>query len=238
MVLTPSLNKNFKFQSEWPYNSSQSYLLHTILEDLENDENSRFEETSDGYMIQAKANYTSNKELSYEKIYFDKQKELYKVEVYDSNDVVKITMNINSIQYNVSFDDDYFNLNQDASTGGIQEETSKTIEQVIYPMYMPENTYLSSEDKVSSEEGQRIIMTFAGESSFMLIQETATVTQTVDIIPTDGEPCFLVDTVGILTDNSIEWISNGVEYYLISNDMSKDELITVAKSLSVMPVGK
>ena len=30
-VLTPSLNKSFKFQSEWPYNSSQTYLLQTLL---------------------------------------------------------------------------------------------------------------------------------------------------------------------------------------------------------------
>ena len=26
-VLTPSLNKSFKFQSDWPYNNSQAYLL-------------------------------------------------------------------------------------------------------------------------------------------------------------------------------------------------------------------
>lgn len=30
-VLTPSLNKSFKFQSEWPYNNSQSYLLQPIM---------------------------------------------------------------------------------------------------------------------------------------------------------------------------------------------------------------
>ena len=30
-VLTPSLNKSFKFQSEWPYNNSQSYLLQTLV---------------------------------------------------------------------------------------------------------------------------------------------------------------------------------------------------------------
>ena len=30
-VVTPSLNKSFKFQSEWPTNSSQSYILVSIL---------------------------------------------------------------------------------------------------------------------------------------------------------------------------------------------------------------
>ena len=37
-VVTPSLNKSFKFQSDWPYNNSQSYLLTSLLDDLNNDE--------------------------------------------------------------------------------------------------------------------------------------------------------------------------------------------------------
>ena len=37
-VVTPSLNKSFKFQSDWPYNNSQIYLLGSIIEDLTEDE--------------------------------------------------------------------------------------------------------------------------------------------------------------------------------------------------------
>ena len=33
-VVTPSLNKSFKFQSEWPYNSSQAYILSSLLKYL------------------------------------------------------------------------------------------------------------------------------------------------------------------------------------------------------------
>ena len=32
-IVTPSLNKSFKFQSDWPYNNSQAYLLSSIVED-------------------------------------------------------------------------------------------------------------------------------------------------------------------------------------------------------------
>ena len=35
--MTPSINKSFKFQSEWPTNSSQSYILEAILKDISND---------------------------------------------------------------------------------------------------------------------------------------------------------------------------------------------------------
>ena len=29
-MVTPSLNKSFKFQSDWPYNNSQVYLINSI----------------------------------------------------------------------------------------------------------------------------------------------------------------------------------------------------------------
>ena len=36
-VLTPSLNKSFKFQSDWPYENSQIYLLNALIKDIEKD---------------------------------------------------------------------------------------------------------------------------------------------------------------------------------------------------------
>lgn len=66
-VLTPSLNKSFKFQSEWPYNNSQAYLLQTILKDLKEDTNRVFEENNDGYVFTTKVNYTSNKNMDKQK---------------------------------------------------------------------------------------------------------------------------------------------------------------------------
>ena len=62
-VLTPSLNKSFKFQSQWPYNSSQIYLLQTIIKDIENDKDKAFEQTNDGYVFTTKVNYSNNSEL-------------------------------------------------------------------------------------------------------------------------------------------------------------------------------
>ena len=60
-VLTPSLNKSFKFQSEWPYNNSQSYLVQTILKDIKNDEEKMFTEENGSYIFVVKANYSNNK---------------------------------------------------------------------------------------------------------------------------------------------------------------------------------
>ena len=56
------------------------------------------------------------------------------------------------------------------------------------------------------------------------------------IIPTYGEPSFVNDTIGAITDNSLNWISNGIEYYIVSDVMSSDELLNVAKSIDIKAV--
>ena len=61
-VVTPQLNKSFKFQSEWPYNSSQSYILSSLLKDLENDSNVVFEEKDEKYILSSTVNYPNTTE--------------------------------------------------------------------------------------------------------------------------------------------------------------------------------
>src|SRR5574344_637466 len=56
-VVTPSLNRSFKFKSEWPYNNSQSYLLQSLTQDLESDNNYEFEQVDKNYVFKTKVNY-------------------------------------------------------------------------------------------------------------------------------------------------------------------------------------
>ena len=72
-VVTPSLNKSFKFQSEWPDNSSQAYILNSLLKDLENDKELKLEKTDENYILISKVNYPNNSDLEYQKLYFDKK---------------------------------------------------------------------------------------------------------------------------------------------------------------------
>lgn len=239
-VLTPSLNKSFKFQSEWPYNNSQSYLLQTLLSDIENDTERTLQETENGYMFTTKVNYTNNKELVKQNIYLDKDLNVSEVHVLNEKDQVTMKMKFKTIDLKATYDENYFTLKENMSVS-IENDTiipTSKIEEIIYPMYMPENTYLSAQDKVSKENGERIILTFTGDTPFMFVQETATVEEEMTTIPMYGEPVLIADTVGALSDSSVTWVSNGVEYYVVSDVMSETELLSVAKSISVMPVMK
>lgn len=237
-VLTPSLNKSFKFQSEWPYNNSQSYLLQALVTDMDNDENKTVDISEDNTIVTTTVNYSNNKNLVNQKIYFDKKGNLKKVEVLNKDGNVKIRMTYKDVDYKASYESDYFNLDSNMNIASTTEQTLSEIEDIIYPMYMPENTYLTSEDVISLEDGERVILTFSGDSPFMIIQETVSIGDTLTSVPVYGEIEWTGDTLGVMTDNTINWISNGVEYYVVSDTLESSELLEIVNSISVMPVGK
>lgn len=236
--MTPSLNKSFKFQSEWPYNNSQSYLLQALVTDMDNDENKTVDISEDSTIVTTTVNYSNNKNLVSQKIYFDKKGDLKKVEVLNKDGNVKIKMTYKDIDYKASYDSDYFNLDANMNVTSTTEQTLSEIEDIIYPMYMPENTYLTSEDVISLEDGERVILTFSGESPFMIVQETVSIDDTLTSVPVYGEIEWTGDTLGVMTDNTINWISNGVEYYVVSDALESSELLEIVNSISAMPVGK
>lgn len=291
--MTPSLNKSFKFQSDWPYNNSQVYLLNSVLEDLKEDDERTFESKNDGFVFTSRVNYPNNKSLKKQNVYLDKDSKITRVEVIDKDDKVLISMVYKTLEYDKKFDDDYFELNsiinvsdkvkqnnkktdnnssidnntnqnndngtnegnnsqslQDTNnSSGINNgntnnnETEKaketlSIKDIIYPMYLPENTYLTSQERIDTDTGERLILTFSGDNSFILVEETIADNDSNLIIPVNGEFDFLSDVIGVIGDNSVMWHSNGIEYYLTSNTLETSMLVDIARSISVLPVSK
>ena len=289
-VVTPSLNKSFKFQSDWPYNNSQVYLLNSILEDLTEDEDREFKTKKDGYYFSSEVNYPNNKSLVKQKVYLDKDINITKVEVVDKDDNIQIAMDFTKQEYNKKFDKNYFELSEllkntqnetksesntnnntteesntkdnletnnntntnentntndntnnnenNNSTATEQSETTAKIEDIIYPMYLPNNTYLTNQETIDTKDGQRLILTFGGDSSFVLVEETAQTSEEGLIIPVSGEFDFLSDVIGIIGTNSLSWHSNGIDYYITSDTITTAELVEIARSISVLPVSK
>ena len=235
-VLTPSLNKSFKFQSEWPYNNSQSYLLQTILKDIENDNEKIINKENGNYIITTKVKYSNNKELIKQNILLDNNYNVKEVVVFDDKGNIGIKMTFNNIEENKNFDEKYFKLEENMKTDETFTQTTSKIENITYPLYIPSNTFLSNKEVIQLDNGERVILTFKGESPFMLIQETVSKENEFITIPTIGEPCLFADTVGAMSEQSISWISNGIEYYVTSETIGSDELLNVAKSIGAMPV--
>ena len=239
-VLTPTLNKSFKFQSDWPYNNSQVYLLQTLLSDIQNDSDKEFKETKDNYIFTTAVNYPNNSDLVKQKIYFDKKLNPVKVEVLNENDDVLIKMTFKKVDLKAEFKDKYFSLDDNMKVSETDNEVDvvSKIENEIYPMYIPENTKLADKEVVELDDGERVIMTFEGDNPFMLVQQTATVSDDLAIVSVMGEPYQMATSVAAVSDNMVSWISNGIEYYVVADNMSENELLSVASSVSVLPVSK
>ena len=240
-VLTPSLNKSFKFQSEWPYNNSQSYLLHSIANDLKEDNSYTFEQKDNNYIFITKVNYPNNPNLVKEKITLDKNLNLKEVSVLTKDNIPYIIFKVTSLDKKAIFADNYFlletiskNLNEKNTTSEDSKTTLK-IDEALFPLYLPSNTSLKNRETIKTDIGERVIMTFSGDNPFILVQETVAREKEFTTIPTSGTPYLLVDTVGALTNGSYTWISNGIEYYIVSDVMEQNELLEVAKSINVVP---
>lgn len=272
-VVTPSLNKSFKFQSEWPDNSSQSYLLKPIINDLNKDAEISMTEEDSKYIIKSKVNYPNNSDLVYQKITLDKDMNLDKIEVFNQNDAVKIKVNVNNIDLKASLSESDFKLedyvkedsngstkkdcpegdttcktenttcdpkkedctnNKNTCEGSncAKDKTTGVLEDIVYPLYIPSNTYLSGKDKVDTDNGERVILTFGGDKNFVLVEEAANPSNEFEIIPVYGDPLMLNDTVAALSENSLYWTSNNISYYLAGNDLTSDEILNIAKNMN------
>ncbi|UOQ84277.1 LolA family protein [Gracilibacillus salinarum] len=238
-VLTPALNKSFKFQSEWPANNSQPYLFQSLIQDLVDDSEATFTATENYYVFETKTSYESNSNLPYQTIYFDKKTYApVLVEVLDRDKNTLVEVEFTSFELDPELPDNTFDMetNMTSSIFGVpvmaQEDMPKQLS-VLYPSANM-GSELVEENQMDLENGKRVILSYQGEKNYTIIQET------VDVMPTsaaspesvNGEPVDLGFTVGAQSKSSLEWHYQGVNYYLASEQLTKEEMQEVASSMT------
>lgn len=236
-VLTPALEKSFKFQTEWPNNGSQPYLYQSLVEDIVNDPEATFESTESNYIFKTKTNYQSNNNLPFQEIYFDKESYTPTlVRVLDKDNNALVEVKFTNFEFNPSFAEGDFSMDKNmASNDAAAPASSDGVEDTPLEVVVPEFTAgaeLLEQKDVELENGKRTIMTFDGEKHFTLVLERENVVSTLNS-PKEvkGDIVNLGHTVAALTDNKLEWTHNGVDYTLASEELTKEEMIEVAQSV-------
>ena len=247
-VLTPALSKSFKFQTDWPDNSSQPYLYASLVADVKQDDEAEFEQTDTHYIFRTKTNYQSNNNLPYQEIYFNKKDytpEL--VKVLDKDKKALVEVQFSEFDMSPTFEEADFNVDEnlgkeegkeeeedgdsetDAEVSGEGEDADSFT--VVFPLEMV-GAELTEKKEVEVDDGQRVIMTFTGDKDFTLIQEQLTAIPTSSL-PEEvhGDIVNLGFTIGALSENTIEWSYEGSDFYLASEELTKEELIEVAQSV-------
>ncbi|WP_090951435.1 LolA family protein [Parageobacillus thermantarcticus] len=236
-VFTPALNKSFRFQSDWPKNSSQAYLYESLVKDILSDSKASFKATKNHYVFETKTNYPNSSMIPKQEITLNK-KDLspVSVKVMDTDRNALLTVQFSKVEFNKKFDDDAFDTSKNMTGARLEVPTMAKAEdqalEVMYPVDLPEGVKQVDEKEVVSENGKRIIMTFAGEKSFTLVEEKAEVlpaTSTPTLV--NGEPVDLGFAIGALTDQTLTWSYKGVDFTLASTDLTPDEMVMVARSV-------
>ncbi|WP_285756433.1 outer membrane lipoprotein carrier protein LolA [Parageobacillus sp. G301] len=236
-VFTPALNKSFRFQSDWPKNSSQAYLYESLVKDILSDPKAGFKATKNHYVFETKTNYPNSNMIPKQEITLNK-KDLspVSVKVMDTDRNALLTVQFSKVEFNKKFDDDAFDTSKNMTGARLEVPTMAKAEdkaiEVMYPANLPEGVKQIDEKEVAAEDGKRIIMTFGGEKSFTLVQEKARVlpaTSTPTLV--NGEPVDLGFAIGALTDQTLTWSYKGVEFTLASKDLTPEEMVMVARSV-------
>jgi len=245
-VITPSLGKTYKFQSDWPAQNSQGYLIGTLAEDIKADKAAVMEEKEKEYIFETATRNNHKSLLPTQKIHIDKKTLLpSKVTIHDENGEEKISIKFDKIalgvehkvaEYKVKMDKpkadgDKADTDEEA-TEGDGEDQAKANQQTYYPVANLQGTTLSEEKSVEIENGQRVIMTFSGDKEYVVIQEPAEKPLNEMPVSIEGDPVDLGFAVAALTEQSIHWEANGMAFFVASDMLSKEELITVANSMT------
>src|SRR5699024_2508218 len=117
----------------------------------------------------------------------------------------------------------------------LAEETDEEMNDESFPILFPLFTAgaeLYEKKTVQLEEGERVIMTFTGDKNFTLVQEKSTVLPTTSYPKViQGDIVNLGFTIGALSERSVEWSYQGVDFYLASDTLTEDEFIEVAQAV-------
>lgn len=236
-VLTPALNKSFRFQSNWPQNSSQAYLYESLIKDIIEDKQAKFKATKEHFVFETKTRYQNNKMLPLQEITISK-KDLapVSVKVMDSDRNALVTVEFTSVKFDASFDKKDFDMQKNMTGAQLEVPVMGNVKEksfsVKYPQEELPGVSLVSEKEMKTDNGKRVVLTFDGEKSFTLVQEKAEIMPaTASSASVIGEPVDLGFTIGALSDNRITWTYQGVDFSLSSKDLTREEMAMVARSV-------
>ncbi|SFQ30583.1 LolA family protein [Salibacterium halotolerans] len=245
-VLTPSLNKSFRFQSDWPNNNSQVYLYESLISDILMDAERTFSIHEDTYVFETKTNY-QNKNLHHQEIVLDtKTLAPRSVKIYDADYKELVSVEFSDFEENAEFEQSDFdternmtaaNMEVSASAGNEknneEQQSRKDSFEVVYPTFEPQGAVLEDTNETNTAAGRKVVLTYGGDKPFTIVETPAAAEAvTADINMGKGGPVNLHTAIGARTENSLTWSSGGVEFLLASKHLNAEEMAAVARSMT------
>jgi outer membrane lipoprotein-sorting protein len=250
-VLTPHLNKSFRFQSDWPDHQGQVYLYQTLVKSILKDNERLYtvDEKSKAYVFDVSADY-ENSSLVRQKIWLNHNTYAPEhVEISDENANVMVVVEFDHFEFDKEFEKDSFEMQRNMTSWNLQslpvmgemdeeelegEASENEVEQhfgIMTPMYTPEGVEQVEIKEMKLGEDQAVLLRYEGEYNYTIVQARPQ-SKTVSILP--GTLIDLHFTLGVMTGTDhkmLRWISDGVEFRLSTGDLPQSEMIQIAQSV-------
>lgn len=244
-VLTPHLNKSFRFQSGWPEQQSQVYLYESLVKDILADANRTFQNEGDTYIFEAEANY-QNSMLTQQKIWLTHDLAPAKVQVMDADYKVMVEVNFTHIEFDHVFEDDAFDIESNMQGATSDSQPTQVDEQeesepqegaepkehgmsgALQPAYTPINVQMVEEKEMTKGDEAMTVMRYEGDYNYTLIQQRP---QTKMVYMPEGKPVDLGYTIAVQSGNHLTWSYEGLEFVLAGNDLPLTEMVKIAQSV-------
>jgi outer membrane lipoprotein-sorting protein len=232
-VLIPAVNKNFKIQSSWPQNASYPYLLQSIAKDIANQENILRVENETTVEVETDTKMHTDANVVKQKIIFDKVTALpTEVKVYDDEGDLYIRCVFQNIELDYNIAATEFEIKDSITYARLEygEEglvfENRTLD---LPSYFPAGSVLNSQSKKNNQ----MIMKYTGDYGFTIIQEFIDDAEEVYSQEEDGRVIMILGNVALLTNTSLRFVYEGIEYTIASEEIVLDEVIKIAQSYMV-----
>lgn len=236
-VVTPHLNKSFRFQSDWPQNSGQVYLYQTILQSVIQDEKRNMEKTEQGYQFEITSKNPLHQNWNKQKVVLNKNYQPESVEVFNENQEAVISMKFSKFEKGTKLDKNLFAIDQNMPKADQKPSTSTPKDiQSVTPSYIPIETKLYDSQTIQSADGPTILMRYEGKNPFTLIQRSPSSVETH--LPLDSTLVDLQPTIAVMTEiqksRKLTWLDNGIEFELFGN-LPLEEMVKIANSTVSQP---
>lgn len=233
-LVTPSTEKTYKFQSDWPKTNGQAYLIGALAEDLLADTSALMKEEEGQYIFEAATRNVERTGMPIQQIIVDK-KTMLPSRVAMMNEALdeKIVITFQNIDLKAKHKPEEYGVeqnnlaDQDAVSSSEIEEDFK----VYYPTVNFPNTELVDEVVVNELGKERAILSFKGDKSYTLVQQPIVKMKGQLAVSVAGDLTPVNNVFGALAENTLSWDENGNSFFIASNTLTQEELLAVATSL-------
>lgn len=225
-VLTPALNKEFKFNSEWPDNDIHCYLVDVLWKRIKSDSNTKYLEKNGKIIISLELEESKYTKL--EMIYDSNSKAIEEINLYkDTN--IKAKYDINNITLNSKLTENDFNASLIMNMNTIASDSETNSKRFSIEATISLDDVVLSSSKVTETES---ILCYSGAKNYTIIAKRASL---------NGEECYttfsdysVVECGLMLYSKNVSLLYyNDLEIMIYSNSLSLDELEEISANIVI-----